>query len=138
MFRILTNRAKTRAQREGRSIPFSLLIDLDLDHAELAVEPNYFLPADSQGARHRNSFPRDWRDMPEECLLSQETRVCIKQAIEALPSSQRTVIILRDIEGKASEEVCSLLGISETNQRVLLHRARSKVRGVLEQYFAEE
>jgi RNA polymerase sigma-70 factor (ECF subfamily) len=138
MFRILTNRAKTRAQREGRSIPFSSLVDLDLDHPELAVEPGRFFSADQPWPGHWISFPVDWRGMPEECLLSQETRACIEQAIESLPSTQRTVIILRDIEGWASEEVCALLGLSEANQRVLLHRARSKVRGVLEKYFAEE
>ena len=138
MFRILTNCAKTRAQREARSIPFSSLVDLDLEHPEPAVEPNRFLPADSQWPGHWNSFPMDWCDMPDECLLSQETRTCIEQAIESLPSSQRPVIILRDIEGWTSEEACCLLGISEANQRVLLHRARSKVRGVLEKYFAQE
>ena len=138
MFRILTNRAKTRAQREARSIPFSSLVDLDLDHLEPDIELNRFLSVDTHRPGHWNSFPMDWRDMPEECLLSQEARACIEHAIENLPSSQRTVIILRDIEGWTSEEVCCLLSISEANQRVLLHRARSKVRGVLEKYFAEE
>jgi RNA polymerase sigma-70 factor (ECF subfamily) len=138
MFHILTNRAKTRAQREARSIPFSSLVDLDLDHAEHAVEVDRFLPADSRWPGHWHSFPVDWRDVPEERLLGKETRACIVQAIEALPPSQRTVIILRDIEGCTAEEACCLLGISEANQRVLLHRARSKVRGVLEKYFAEE
>jgi RNA polymerase sigma-70 factor (ECF subfamily) len=76
--------------------------------------------------------------MPEERLLSQEMFACIQRAIEALPFNQREVIILRDLEGWTSDEVCNILSISEGNQRVLLHRARSKVRSVLEQYFQEE
>ena len=72
--------------------------------------------------------------LPEEQLIEQETRAQIQRAIDALPGSQREVITLRDIEGWSSEEVCNVLEISETNQRVLLHRARSKVRRALEQY----
>ena len=138
MFRILTNRAITRAQREGRSIPFSSLPDHDTDLAESAVDPDCFLLADQQWAGHWVSFPSNWQEMPEERLLSQETRACLEQAIEALPPSQREIIVLRDIEGWTSEETCRFLSISEVNQRVLLHRARSKVRGALETYFEEE
>ena len=138
MFRILTNCAKTRAQREGRSIPFSSLSDIDMAHSEPTVEPDRFLPADHQWAGHWVSFPSNWEEMPEERLLSQETRTYLEQAIETLPPSQLEIIILRDIEGWTSDETCGVLGISEGNQRVLLHRARSKVRGVLEKYFEEE
>ena len=76
--------------------------------------------------------------MPEERLLSQEIRMCLERAIEALPPNQREIIILRDIEGWTAVETCSFLGISEANQRVLLHRARAKVRSMLEKYFQEE
>jgi len=138
MFHILTNCAITRAQREGRSIPFSSLPDLDTDLDEPAVDLDRFLPADQQWAGHWVSFPSNWQEMPEERLLSQETRACLEQAIEALPPSQREIIVLRDIEGWTSEETCRFLSISEVNQRVLLHRARSKVRGALEKYFEEE
>jgi RNA polymerase sigma-70 factor (ECF subfamily) len=142
IFRILANHAKTRAQREGRSIPFSSLPDVDTavisDSSEPAVDPDRFLPADHQRPGHWISFPSDWREMPEERLLSQETRACIDRTIEVLPPGQREVIILRDIEGWTSDETCSLLGISAANQRVLLHRARSKVRGALESYFEKE
>jgi RNA polymerase sigma-70 factor, ECF subfamily len=138
LFRILTNGAITRAQREGRSIPFSSLPEHDTDLAERAVDPDRFLPADQQRSGHWASFPSNWQEQPEERLLSRETRVCLEKAIEALPPSQRQIIILRDIEGWTSEETCSFLGISEVNQRVLLHRARSKVRGILEKYFEEE
>jgi len=138
MFRILTNCAKTRAQREGRSIPFSSLEDIDTDHAEHAVDPDRFLPVDHRWPGHWVSFPSNWEEMPEDRILSQEASDCINRTIEALPPNQREIITLRDIEGWKAEETCSFLGISEVNQRVLLHRARSKVRGVLEQYFEEE
>jgi RNA polymerase sigma-70 factor (ECF subfamily) len=128
----------SRAQREGRSIPFSSLPEHDTDLAEPAVEPDRFLPANQQWAGHWVSFPSDWQEMPEEHLLSQETRARLEKAIEALPPSQRQIIILRDIEGWTAEETRSFLGISEVNQRALLHRARSKVRSTLEQYFEEE
>jgi len=138
MFCILTNRAKTRAQREGRSMPFSSLEDIDTDHAEHAVDPDRFWPVDHQSSGHWASFPSTWQEMPEERLLSQETRACIQRAIAAMPPTQRKIIILRDIEGWTAKETCAFLGISEVNQRVLLHRARSKVRTLLEHYFEEE
>jgi RNA polymerase sigma-70 factor (ECF subfamily) len=136
MFRILTNCAKTRAQREGRSIPFSSHSGMSTDHTEPAVEPDRFLPADHHWAGHWVSVKRE--EMPEEHLLSQETRMCLERAIEALPPNQQEIIILRDIEGWTSEEICGTFGISEGNQRVLLHRARSKVRSALEKYFRDE
>jgi len=138
LFRILTNCAITRAQREGRSIPFSSLEAIDPDNAEHAVDPDQFLPADHRWSGHWVSFPSNWQEVPEERLLSQETRAHLEKAINALPPSQREIIILRDIEGWSSVETCGFLGISEVNQRVLLHRARTKVRTVLENYFQEE
>src|SRR5437588_285046 len=133
IFRILTNCAKTRAQREGRSIPFSSLEVFDVDQAEPAVDPEAFLNPEWPG--HWVSFPRNWNELPEERLISQETRLCIEKAIAMLPPNQREVISLRDIEGWMADEVCTFLGISEANQRVLLHRARSRVRCAIEQYF---
>ena len=138
IFRILTNCAKTRAVRERRSVPFSSLSDTDGDLDEPAVDPDRFLPADSQTPGHWASLPANWNDMPENRLLSEETMACILSATEALPPSQQAVITLHDIEGWAAEEICNVLAISETNQRVLLHRARSKVRRALEQYFEEQ
>jgi len=138
MFRILTNRAKTRAQREGRTQPFSSLETMDTDLSEPAVDPDRFLPVDHQWSGHWISFPSSWQEMPEERLLSQETRLCLEKGIATLPTNQREIIILRDIEGWTAEETCRFLGISEGNQRVLLHRARSKMRILLEQYFEEE
>ena len=134
IFRILANRARTRSQQEGRSIPFSAAWRPDADAGEPAVDAERFLPPEHKYAGHWVSFPRNWEALPEERLLSQETRAQIEAAIEALPPSQREVITLRDVEGWSSEEVCNVLGVSESNQRVLLHRARSKVRRELERY----
>jgi RNA polymerase sigma-70 factor, ECF subfamily len=134
LFRILTNRARTRGQREGRSIPFSAVWPPDSDTADPSVEADRFFPPEHASAGHWMSRPQNWEVVPEERLIGEETRAQIQQAIDALPSSQREVITLRDIEGWSSEEVCNVLEISETNQRVLLHRARSKVRRALEQY----
>src|SRR5436309_12689606 len=81
MFRILTNRAKTRAQREGRYIPFSSLPDVDPDSSEPAVSADRFLPSDHQWSGHWVSFPSNREEMPEERLLSQETHACIERAV---------------------------------------------------------
>jgi RNA polymerase sigma-70 factor (ECF subfamily) len=138
IFRILTNCAKTRALHEKRCVPFSSLAARELNVDELAVDPDRFFPADSPLPGHWASLPANWDDMPEQRLLSQETMACLLSAIEALPASQQAVITLHDLDGWTAEEICNVLGISETNQRVLLHRARSKVRRVLEQYFEEQ
>ena len=140
IFRILMNRARTRGERESRSIPFSALAGPDSDPAEAAVEVERFLERGHSDWRpdwdhHWASPPKSWGENPEERLLAKETRAHLQRAIEALPATQREVITLRDVEGWTSEEVCNVLGVSETNQRVLLHRARSRVRRALEQHF---
>jgi RNA polymerase sigma-70 factor (ECF subfamily) len=133
IYRILTNTAKTRAQREARSIPFASLGGDGEDGP--AVDPDRFLPADdARWAGHWASAPRRWDDLPEARLLGGETQDVIRQAIERLPHNQGEVIRLRDVEGFSSAEVCELLSLSEANQRVLLHRARTKVRAALENY----
>jgi RNA polymerase sigma-70 factor (ECF subfamily) len=138
VFRILTNRAKTRGEREGRMIPFSALAGAEVEADDPAVEPERFLPADHpKWPGHWSAAPRGWGDNPEARLLSGETGDLIREAVDGLPPSQRAVIVLRDVEGFGSDEVCALLQVSETNQRVLLHRARSKVRRALEQYLGE-
>jgi len=129
---------KTRAVREKRSVPFSSLSDLDGDLDGPAVDPDRFFPADSQMPGHWASLPANWDDMPEKWLLSQETIVCSLSTTKALPASQQAVITLHDLEGWRAEEICNVLDISATNQRALLHRARSKVRRALEQYFEEQ
>jgi RNA polymerase sigma-70 factor (ECF subfamily) len=133
VFRILVNTAKTRAQREGRSLPFSALND-PARVPEAAVDPDRFLPEDHE------RFPGHWsvppRELPEERLLAAETRERIAAAIDELPPAQRAVISLRDVAGWTSDEVCNALDLTEVNQRVLLHRARARVRQALEDYLA--
>jgi RNA polymerase sigma-70 factor, ECF subfamily len=131
VFRILVNTAKTRAQREGRVIPFSSLHD-PARIPEAAVEPERFLPDDHE--RHPGGWAEPPRHLPEESLIAAETRQAIAAAIDALPANQRAVISLRDVEGWSSEEVRNALDISEVNQRVLLHRARARVRRALGDY----
>lgn len=131
IFRIVTNLAKTRGGRERRSVPFSALAAEQGAGSESAVDPSRF---DAGGAW--SAAPASWEDVPEEHLMSSEALGAIAEAIEALPEAQRTVIRLRDVEGLSSEDVRNILEISETNQRVLLHRARSKVRRALEGYLS--
>ena len=133
IFKILTNRAKDRAVRERRTVS---LTELDLDDAGPSVDPSRFLDdGHPLWPGHRSSAPASWADVPEERLLAGESMARIEAAIDTLPPVQRQVITLRDVEGWSSEEVRTLLDLSEANQRVLLHRARSKVRAALEAYF---
>ena len=129
IFRILTNIAKTRGAREHRSEPFSSVFD-DVGGDEATVDPDRFA---REG--HWLLAPSGWGDSPEEKLESAECQALIGATIETLPPNQREVIRLRDVLGWTSDEVCNALEVSETNQRVLLHRARAKVRKALEGYF---
>lgn len=134
IFRILTNTAKTRAQRDHRAVPFSAFGTGSDD--EPAVDGDLFFPPDhEQWAGHWAMLPIPW---PEDRLIDQETKERIQQAIDALPASQRAVITLRDVEGLSSTEVCNVLELTETNQRVLLHRARARVRKALADYLGKE
>jgi RNA polymerase sigma-70 factor, ECF subfamily len=135
VFRILTNTAKTRAQREGRVIPFSSLQDPGRV-PEAAVDADRFLPDDHP--HHPGGWSSTPAALPEAELLAAETRARIAAAIEELPANQRAVITLRDVQGWNSDEVCNALDITEVNQRVLLHRARAKVRNALEDYLSVE
>jgi len=135
IFRILTNIAKTRAQRDGRTLPFSALQDPGRV-PEAALDADRFLdPEHPRWPGHWAVRPEPW---PEDALVAAETQAVVAEAIEALPPAQRAVISLRDVEGWSSEEVRNALELSETNQRVLLHRARSKVRRALESYLGED
>jgi RNA polymerase sigma-70 factor, ECF subfamily len=133
VFRILTNRAKTRGEREGRDIPFSCLAGEDEDGP--TVDPERFLPPEHpQWPGHWAAAPQDWRTIPEERLLGRETQRYLRDAIHDLPLRQQQVLVMRDVEGWTPDEVCDALGISEGNQRVLLHRGRAKLRTALEPY----
>jgi RNA polymerase sigma-70 factor (ECF subfamily) len=128
LFRILVNQARTRGQRESRSIASGSFLDED----EASVSASRFNDMSARWPRHWRALPTDWGLLPEATISSAETRAVIEGAIESLPSNQRQVITLRDMQGFESREVSSTLDLSEGNQRVLLHRARSRVRAVLE------
>jgi len=137
IFTILTNKAKTHGQREKR-IMFMSEMDDTFD-TEPTVDSVRFRPSHSDTfSGHWVENPSSWEEIPENQFLSQETLNIVQQAISILPDNQRAVITLRDIEEFSSDEVCNILGISETNLRVLLHRARAKVRGVLEKHLSLE
>jgi RNA polymerase sigma-70 factor (ECF subfamily) len=129
IFRIVANRAKTRALKEGRSIPFS-----DLGPDEPSVDPARFRGPEDRHPGHWTTHPSSWSDVPEQRLLAAETLALVEAAIAELPPAQAIVITMRDVEGFDAAEVCDALELSESNQRVLLHRARSKVRRALEEY----
>jgi RNA polymerase sigma-70 factor (ECF subfamily) len=130
VFSILVNRARTRGERERRTVPFASLAGDDEDGA--VVDPERFGSAGDWAAP-----PVRWWEEPERALDSGEAVERIQAAIAELPERQRLVITMRDVDGLSSEEVRSALDISETNQRVLLHRARAKVRAALEDYYAD-
>lgn len=138
LFRIAINRARTRGSRERRTVPFASLVDREIRHDAWSVAPDRFLGSDHERwPRHWAMPPARWEDSPDRHLESEETVARVRAAIARLPAAQRLVITLRDIEGWQSGEVCNALEVSETNQRVLLHRARSRVRADLESYMSE-
>ncbi len=139
IFRILVNIAKTRAVREQRTTPLSSLAADD--EAGPTVDPGRFRPRDDPerpGTWTSAGEPRPWETDPETGALSGELRGVVSAAVEALPARQREVVVLRDIQGFGSEDVCEILGLTARNQRVLLHRGRAKVRAAIEAYYAGE
>jgi RNA polymerase sigma-70 factor, ECF subfamily len=131
ILRIVMNQARTRAQREGRSLPFSSLAREGEEDGP-TVDPDRFGP--DGGWR---SPPADWRALPEERLLAAETLAVVRAAVDELPPRQREVFLLRDVEGWDAPEVAEALELSAGNERVLLHRARAKVRAALERELGE-
>jgi RNA polymerase sigma-70 factor (ECF subfamily) len=138
LLRIVANIARTQAVREARAVPFSSLArEVDAEQ-ESALPPERFQGSDGQNPGRWVSFPLPWPAEPDSALLSAEACRLVADTIADLPDGQRIVITLRDVEGWGSADVCSVLELSETNQRVLLHRARSKVRAALETYLTTE
>lgn len=131
VLRIVANTAQTRGIREARVVPVS---SLQSEGDEPTVGPERFRGAGDPFPGHWWSYPTDWRTVPESRLLSHETLDIVKAAIDELPDLQRAVITMRDVAGCDSEDVCEMLEISEGNQRVLLHRARVRVRSALERH----
>ena len=140
IYRILMNIARTRGVREQRTVPFSSLGSSSVAHEvgtrEPAVDPGCFRSQDHLFNGHWSSPPTGFHRLPEELLLSRDVTAAIEAAITRLPGNQQRVVWLRDVEGWTSGEVCEALSISDANQRVLLHRARSTVRAMLERQLA--
>jgi RNA polymerase sigma-70 factor (ECF subfamily) len=134
IMRIVVNIARTRGGREARSIPYASLAGEADEHS---VEPDRFRGAADAFPGHWRAYPGDWRRLPEEAFHQNETLRVAVAAIADLPPAQRAVITMRDVQGCPAEEVCDVLGVSDGNQRVLLHRARSRVRAALERHFDE-
>ena len=128
LFRILVNRARTRAVREARQVPFSSLGSAE-DAEGPAIDPSAFGPDGAWATP-----PAQLEVEPETRLLSAELRGRLAEAVETLPEQQKTVILLRDFGGLDGPEVAEALGISEGNQRVILHRARTRMRDALAEY----
>ncbi len=136
LFGILANQAKRRVRRESRSVPFAALAVGDEDGP--SVDPDRFFPPGHRWSGHWSRPPAGGAGAPDVDLLTGEIRARMAEAITALPPRYRAIIILRDVEGRTAEETCNILGVSATNQRVLLHRARSRVRQALEPYLEGE
>jgi RNA polymerase sigma-70 factor, ECF subfamily len=131
IIRIVANIAQTRGAREARSVPLSSLAP---EGDEAAVDPDRFRSHDDAFPGHWQQYPSDWEALPEHAILGRETLAFVMEVVSSLPAAQQQVITLRDISGFTAEEVCAALDISDGNQRILLHRARSKVRAALERH----
>ena len=135
LYGILVNVARTHARSLHRMVPMSALVSDEASEAVPSVEPERFLPEGHEWARH-------WADMPvpfpapDRALERRELRAALEAAIAELPVIQQQVLVLCDVEGLTGEETCHILGVAGTHQRVLLHRARSKVRARLERQVA--
>lgn len=135
IFSILVNQARTRGQREQRSVPFSSVSFSSATEDEgPTVDPDRF-QTEGRWVGHWSRRPQHF-DVPAGNVEAAETRAVVTSAIATLPPNQQRVVWLRDVEGCSAEEVCGVLDISEGNQRVLLHRARAKVRAALETHLA--
>jgi RNA polymerase sigma-70 factor, ECF subfamily len=135
IFRILANQARTRGERERRTVPISsLTAELSDDRPSVPADRFAGPPGHGMWAQP----PARWSDQPEVRALAAATLDLVNETIRTLPKNQRRVMVLRDIEGWSSQEVRDLLDLSEVNQRVLLHRARSRVRAALESTMGAE
>jgi RNA polymerase sigma-70 factor, ECF subfamily len=134
IFSILTNQAKTHSARERRALPFSSIAPADA--AAPSVDPDRFQTDDDAWPGHWATPPRPWQK-PERRMLALEAREQLTDALAQLPDRQRLIVALRDVDGLTAEEVCDLLHLSPENQRVLLHRGRSRLRAYLEGYLGD-
>jgi RNA polymerase sigma-70 factor (ECF subfamily) len=136
MLAILGNIGRSRGVREARSVPLSSLGPEEDDGP--ALDPDRFRGPDDKWPRNWTPLgkPQSWPRSPEEETMAAESRTQLENGLAELPQRQRAVVTLRDVHGLSSDEVSSLLGLSGGNQRVLLHRGRSRLRGLLELHFA--
>ena len=130
VYGILVNVARRRAQREGRTIPFASAAGSGAWEGTVDLER---LHNPTLGLGYWPSAPT-WARDPGDAALAAETRAVVLRAMAELPPAQREVMSLRDVEGWSGPEVSEVLGISDVNQRTLLHRARVSVRAALEEY----
>jgi RNA polymerase sigma-70 factor, ECF subfamily len=128
---ILVNKAKTRGLREARIVPFAALAR---EGDEPSVPAERFRAGSDAFPGHWRAYPGNWQESAATIVQDRETLRVVMGAIAELPLAQQTVIRMRDVEGYSSDEVCAALDVSEGNQRVLLHRARSRVRSALERH----
>ncbi len=134
LYRILLNLARTRGVRDQRTLPFASVASTDREGEPIEVD--WFVGADQDRDRHWRTSPRRWDGLPEDRALASELRDVVEAALATIPAAQREVAVMRDIMGMSSSEVCNALEISETNQRVLLHRGRARLRAALDDYYA--
>lgn len=134
IMRIVANRARSRAVREARSVPFS---DLSGEGDE-GIDADRFRSEGDAFPGHWTSYPRQWPALPDDAAAMGETLGVLRHALESLPAMQRMVFTLRDVEGWDAADTVNALELTEANQRVLLHRARTKLRAALERHFGDE
>jgi RNA polymerase sigma-70 factor (ECF subfamily) len=135
LYGILVNVARAQARSDRRTVPMSSLAAEEAGEIAPAVEADRFLPNDHRWAGHWIAAPLPFPS-PETALERTELRTALEAAMAELPPVQRQILLLCDVEGLTGEEACNILGVTGTHQRVLLHRARSKLRAVLEKRFA--